>query len=109
MAQTVVTTDPGENGRVVRAAMRQAAGPGARLVHFREGALSGYVGPAKAYYAGWDIDWAPVAAELRATTGLAAEFGVWVVVGGNHRLTGGHRPHNSPWVINVHFSTYSET
>ncbi|WP_250006824.1 carbon-nitrogen hydrolase family protein [Actinoplanes sp. M2I2] len=99
VAQTEVTTDPGANGTVIRAAMREAAERGARLVHFSEGALSGYVGPAKAYYTGWRIDWAPVARELRATMALAAQLGVWVVVGGNHRLSGGHRPHNSLWVI----------
>lgn len=100
VAQTEVTTDPGANGAAIRGAMRQAADRGARLVHFSEGALSGYVGPAKEYYAGWRIDWAPVTEELRATMALAAELGVWAVVGGNHRLSGGHRPHNSLWVIN---------
>ncbi|MDI6099530.1 carbon-nitrogen hydrolase family protein [Actinoplanes sp. NEAU-A12] len=99
-AQTTVTTDPVRNGAAVRAAMRQAAAGGARLVHFAEGALSGYAGAAKPHFAGWHIDWAPVAAELRRTTALAAELGIWVVLGGNHRLTGGHRPHNSLWVIN---------
>ena len=95
VAQTEVTTDPGANGTALRAALRQAAERGARLVHFSEGALSGYIGPAKTYYSGWRIDWASVAAELQATMALAAELGVWVAVGGNHRLTGEHRPHNS--------------
>ncbi|WP_433305635.1 carbon-nitrogen hydrolase family protein [Actinoplanes sp. CA-030573] len=99
VAQTEVTTDPAVNGPVIRAALRRAADRGARLVHFSEGALSGYAGPAKAYYTGWRIDWAPVAAELRATMALAAQLGVWAVVGGNHRLSGEHRPHNSLWVI----------
>jgi predicted amidohydrolase len=80
--------------------MRQAADGGARLVHLAEGALSGYAGAAKPHYAGWRIDWAPVAEELAATIALAGELGVWVVVGGNHRLTGDNRPHNSLWVIN---------
>ncbi|SDS29900.1 carbon-nitrogen hydrolase family protein [Actinoplanes derwentensis] len=100
VAQTTVTTDPGVNGAAVRAAMRRAADQGARLVHFGEGALSGYAGAAKSHYTGWSIDWAPVAAELRRTMALAAELGIWVVLGGNHRLTGANRPHNSLWVIN---------
>ncbi|WP_250032883.1 carbon-nitrogen hydrolase family protein [Paractinoplanes maris] len=100
VAQTEVTTDPGANGAAIRAAMRQAAEQGARLVHFGEGALSGYAGAAKPYYRGWRIDWAPVAAELRATMAVAAELGIWAVVGGNHRLSGDHWPHNSLWVIN---------
>ena len=44
--------------------------------------------------------WAPLTEELHATMALAAELEVWVVVGGNHRLSGQHRPHNSLWVIN---------
>lgn len=80
--------------------MRRAADEGARLVHFGEGALSGYAGAAKRYYSGWRIDWAPVVEELRTTMDLAAELGVWVVTGGNHRLSGEHRPHNSLRVIN---------
>ncbi|MFG1993039.1 carbon-nitrogen hydrolase family protein [Actinoplanes sp. NPDC048988] len=99
VAQTEVTTDPVTNGRAIRAAMRAAASGNARLIHFPEGALSGYAGTAKTYYAGWRINWDPVADELRHTMALAAELGVWVVVGGNHRLTGRHRPHNSLWVI----------
>lgn len=101
VAQTDVITDPTANGTAIRAAMRRAADQGARLVQFSEGALSGYIGPAKEYYAGWHIDWSPVTEELRATMALAAQLGVWVVVGGNHRLSvAEHRPHNSLWVIN---------
>ena len=55
VAQTDVTTDPERNGAAVRAAMRQAAAGGARLIHLAEGALSGYAGAAKAHYAGWDL------------------------------------------------------
>jgi predicted amidohydrolase len=100
VAQTEVTTDPSANGAAIRDAMRHAADQGARLVHFGEGALSGYAGAKKPYYTGWRIDWAPVTDELRAAMALAAELGIWVVAGGNHRLSGGHRPHNSLWVIN---------
>jgi predicted amidohydrolase len=100
VAQTDVTTDPERNGAAVRAAMRQAAAGGARLIHLAEGAISGYAGAAKAHYAGWQIDWAPVTDQLHRTMAYAAELGIWVVAGGNHRLTGDHRPHNSLWVIN---------
>ncbi|MFF5081616.1 carbon-nitrogen hydrolase family protein [Actinoplanes sp. NPDC000266] len=99
VAQTEVTTDPVANGRAIRAAMRQAADQEARLVHFSEGALSGYAGMAKTYYAGWRVNGEPVADELRHTMALAADLGIWVVAGGNHHLTGRHRPHNSLWVI----------
>lgn len=99
VAQTDVTTDPTVNGPAIRAALRQAAGQGARLVQFPEGALTGYAGAAKPHYRGWHIDWAPVTDQLRLTMELAGELGVWAVIGGNHRLTGDHRPHNSLWVI----------
>ncbi|MBQ0897048.1 carbon-nitrogen hydrolase family protein [Micromonospora sp. U56] len=99
VAQTEVTTDPRANGTAIRAAMHHAADQGARLVHLGEGALSGYAGAAKPHYAGWRIDWAPVTEQLHRTMALAAELGVWVVAGGNHRLSGDHWPHNSLWVI----------
>ncbi|MEV6377762.1 carbon-nitrogen hydrolase family protein [Micromonospora musae] len=99
VAQTEVTTDPRANGTAIRDAMRHAADQGARLVHLGEGALSGYAGAAKPHYAGWRIDWAPVTEQLHRTMALAAELGVWVVAGGNHRLSGDHWPHNSLWVI----------
>ncbi|GAA1620031.1 carbon-nitrogen hydrolase family protein [Actinoplanes couchii] len=99
VAQTEITTDPRANGAAVRAAIREAADRGARLVQFSEGALTGYAGPAKEHFRGWSIDWNPVTEELRRVMALAAELRVWVVLGGNHRLSGGHRPHNSLWVI----------
>lgn len=67
VAQTDVTTDPEQNGAAVRAAMRQAAAGGARLIHLAEGAISGYAGADKAHYAGWQIDWAPVTEQLHRT------------------------------------------
>ncbi|MFE9653233.1 carbon-nitrogen hydrolase family protein [Micromonospora sp. NPDC006431] len=98
-AQPLVTRDPVENGAVVRALMREAHERGARLVQFPEGALTGYIGQAKRHFAGWNIDWAPVRAQLDETAALAGELDLWVVLGGNHRLTGPHRPHNSLYVI----------
>ncbi|HWS39218.1 MAG TPA: carbon-nitrogen hydrolase family protein [Actinoplanes sp.] len=100
VAQTEITTDPTANGAAIRAALRQAADQGARLVQFPEGALSGYIAVSKPHYSGWNIDWEPVDEQLRLTMELAGELGVWAVIGGNHRLTGEHRPHNSLWVIN---------
>ncbi|GAA0546551.1 carbon-nitrogen hydrolase family protein [Paractinoplanes ferrugineus] len=100
IGQTRVTTDPERNGAAIRAAMRDAAGAGARLIHLPEGAHTGYIGPAKSHFTGWHIDWTPVTEQLEHTMTLAAELGIWVVVGGNHRLSNGHRPHNSLWVIN---------
>lgn len=78
--------------------MRQASEAGARLVHFPEGALSGYV---KAQIKGdWSgVDWDTVHEELEKTAAYAAEVGIWAVVGCAHRLTPPNRPHNSLYVI----------
>ena len=98
-AQSAVSIDPAENGTEIRALMRMAAAAGARLVHFPEGAVSGYAGQDKPHFRGWQIDWQPVGQQLTSIAELAAELGLWVVVGGNHRLTPPNRPHNSLYVI----------
>jgi hypothetical protein len=70
-------------------------------VHFPEGAISGYPSGAEAKQAlsGWAIDWASVQDQLEFTARLAADLGLWVVVGSSHRLTPPNRPHNSLYVI----------
>ncbi len=77
--------------------MARAAGGGARVAHFPEGALSGYAGSDFATFDGFDWD------TLRQATDdivrLAAELGIWVVLGSAHPLTGAHKPHNSLYVI----------
>jgi len=100
VGQTRVTSDARANGRAIRDQMRQAAQAGARLIHFTEGAISGYPsGEGKKALAGWDVDWRSLREELEATVRLAGELRIWVVVGANHPLTPPHRPHNSLYVI----------
>lgn len=100
IAQTQVGFDPRENGAAIRAQMREAAGAGARLIQFTEGAMSGYPsGVGKQALAGWRVDWAVLRDELETTAALAAELRLWTVVGSNHPLTPPHRPHNSLYVI----------
>ncbi|WP_091074630.1 carbon-nitrogen hydrolase family protein [Micromonospora nigra] len=99
VAQPMVTCEPAANGSITRVLMREAHERGARLLHFPEGALTGYAGQAKGHFAGWAIDWTPVRAQLDEIAELAGELNLWVVLGGNHRLTGSHRPHNSLYVI----------
>ncbi|MFN3514034.1 MAG: carbon-nitrogen hydrolase family protein [Phenylobacterium sp.] len=100
VAQIPVTTDARANGREIRAAMRAAAGAGARLIQFPEGAASGYPsGAAKAMLAGWAVDWAALREELEEIAALAAELSLWTVVGSSHALTAPNRPHNSLYVI----------
>ncbi|MEJ3741685.1 carbon-nitrogen hydrolase family protein [Actinomycetes bacterium KLBMP 9797] len=100
-AQSAVSCDPTANGHAVRALMRQAHDQGARLVHFPEGAISGYPGSpqAKQALAGWNVDWAEVREQVAQTATLAADLGVWAVIGANHRLTPPNRPHNSLYII----------
>ncbi|RKN12899.1 carbon-nitrogen hydrolase family protein [Streptomyces radicis] len=101
VAQSPVTCDPLVNGVAVRELMVAARETGARLVHFPEGAISGYPSgtEAKQALAGWSIDWAAVQNQLELTAKAAADLGLWAVVGSSHRLTPPNRPHNSLYVI----------
>jgi predicted amidohydrolase len=92
-AQSPTSPDPRCNGAVVRRLVRQAHAAGAGLVHFAEGAMSGY--PLRDE----DTDWSALANELALTAALAKDLGVWIVMGANHRLTPPNRPHNSLYVI----------
>jgi predicted amidohydrolase len=100
-AQSPVSCDPAANGSAVRALMRRAHEQRARLIHFPEGAITGYPGSrqAKQALAGWNVDWDEARDQVAQTAALAADLRLWVVVGGNHRLTAPNRPHNSLYVI----------
>lgn len=76
--------------------MCQAAEAGARLIQFPEGCLSGYATDQIRY---GRLDWAAVDEEHHQVAALAAELGLWVVLGSTHRLSEPHRPHNSLYVI----------
>ena len=99
VAHQSVAADVRDNGRSLRQAMREAAAAGARLVHFAEGALSGY---AKSQITSRDwsaFDWPVLRHELEATAALAKELGIWVAIGSAHRLSPPHRPHNSLYIV----------
>ena len=96
-AQLPITGDARRNGQQVRAAMRDAATDGARLILFPEGMLSGY---AKNPIQDWaEVDWDVVCDELEQVMSLAATLKLWVVLGSAHPLTPPHRPHNSLYLI----------
>lgn len=96
-AQIEVSADVRRNGSAIRRFMTKAACGGARLVHFPEGALSGYV---KSQIKSWDaVDWSALREELEQTAEAAGKLGIWTVFGANHRLTPPHRPHNSLYII----------
>ena len=92
-----VSADVRTNGRWAQDLLRQASDIGVGMVHFLEGALSGF---AKSEIKDWSrVDWRVVEQELEAVARLAGDLGLWVVLGCNHRLTAPHRPHNSLYVI----------
>ena len=99
-AQTIVTPDIGANGEAIRTTIVAAAAAGARLVHFCEGALSGY---AKAHIGHPDdwahFDWERQEGELRAIGALCGALRLFAVVGGAHRLAAPAPPHDSLYVF----------
>jgi predicted amidohydrolase len=99
VAQSQISSDVRENGREIRRLMEHARSEGAAIAHFPEGAMSGC---SKAQIKDWDsVDWDAIVNELRLTTALARDLGLWVFVGCSHRLTPPHRPHNSLYIISA--------
>lgn len=97
--QFAVSADIGANLTAVQRLMRQAKAAGADVVHVCEAALSGYAGVDFESFDGFD--WDACQAATRAVMALAGELGLWTVVGSAHRLSGGHKPHNSVYVIDA--------
>jgi hypothetical protein len=95
--QFPVSADVDANCRYVKHQMREAARRGARVVHFCEGALSGYAGVDFEDFEGFE--WEALSDASAEVAELARELNVWLVVGSAHRLTPPHRPHNSLYVI----------
>lgn len=112
VAQTTLTEDPRDvaalraTGAQVRELMREAAGSGARVVLFPEGAVcapskwvmssvAGQVGPADWTRFAWDV----LREELTAIARLAGALRLWTVLGAVHQLTPPNRPHNSLYVV----------
>ena len=95
--QFSVEADIAHNRDCILRQIEAAADGGARVVHFSETALSGY--------AGVDLpdldafDWDLLRDSTATIRGAAADRKVWVLLGSTHRLSDGHRPHNSVYVI----------
>ncbi|MBL4739608.1 MAG: carbon-nitrogen hydrolase family protein [Sneathiella sp.] len=97
IAQSLITKDVEENGNHIRELMAQAHKSGARLIHFPEGALSGYV---KTQITDWNtVNWDIVRNELLMIMEVAKSLGIWTVLGCSHKLTEPNRPHNSLFII----------
>lgn len=97
--QFAVSADIAANLSAVQRLMRQAKAAGAQVVHFCEAALSGYAGVDFETFDGFD--WDACQAATRAVMALAGELALWTVVGSSHRLSDGHKPHNSVYVIDA--------
>jgi predicted amidohydrolase len=97
IGQSLITADIKRNSLHLREMMMEASRAGARLIHFPEGALSGYV---KSQIQSWEsVDWNLLEDELLQVMQTAKRLGIWVIVGCNQRLTPPNRPHNSLFVI----------
>ena len=96
-AQSRISKDVEKNGQEIRRLMQQAANEGAGLVHFTEGALSGY---SKEEVKNWQaFDWVNIQKQLGPISDLAKDLNLWVVLGCAHALTPPNRPHNSLYII----------
>ncbi len=112
-AQSLLRPDPRsldqvrESGARIQALMRDAAGAGASLAHFPEGALCSphkrvmsSRGPEVVANVDWDlVDRAALRAELDAVARVARDLTLWVAVGGIEFAPGQSRPTNSLFVI----------
>lgn len=91
------SADVRSNAGWIRKQMRRASDEGADVVHFCEGALSGYVGGDHTSLEGFD--WALLTRASHLVSALAGELGLTVVLGSTHRLSEPHKPHNSVYVL----------
>lgn len=95
--QSTVSNNIAFNGIEIAGLIRQAKSAGADIIHFCEGALSGYtkeqLGKPE------NIDFNLIRKEIRKIQDLARELSIWVVVGSAHELSIDYRPHNSLYII----------
>ena len=96
--QFSVEADIEHNRREILALIQQAAGDGARVVHFSETALSGYASVDLPDLT--KLDWEALHDATQSICDAAKEYRVWVVLGSTHPLTPPHLPHNSLYIIN---------
>jgi predicted amidohydrolase len=96
-ASSLILPNVRANGAHIREMMGQARAEGAKIVHFPEGALSGYV---KSEVLDWQsVDWECIRSEIRLIAEAARVLGLWVILGCNHQLSAPNLPHNSLYII----------
>lgn len=97
--QFSVEADIAHNRRAILKQLTDAADQGADLVHFSECALSGYAGVDLPSIA--SLDWDALTSATQDIQAAARARKVWVLLGSTHRLSKGHKPHNSVYVIDA--------
>ena len=96
--QFPVTGNVGRNAAYIRRYLRRAAGAGAHILHTSEACLSGYANKDVPSFA--DYDWALLRCETARVRALAAELGLWLVLGSAHYLDAATKPTNCLYLIN---------
>ncbi len=95
--QFPVSADIGRNASYVRRYLRAAAAAGAHLLHTSETCLSGYAGTDFMSLA--NFDWDRLRAETDRLRAMAAETGLWLVLGSTHLLDARTPPTNCLYLI----------
>ena len=95
--QSEVTSQVDKNGVLIRKMIKQAHLKGADIVHFCEGALSGY---AKHQLGSPEnINFSQIRLEISSIQNLARSYKIWVFIGCAHELSDDNRPYNSMYII----------
>lgn len=95
--QFPVSGDVDENAKTIKDFIAEAATNRADIVHFSEAALSGYGGVDIPNFDNYD--WDRLRSHTRQIMGLAAERGIWVVLGSAHYLSPDEKPTNCLYII----------
>jgi predicted amidohydrolase len=95
--QFPIESDIQKNRTRICRQVASAAGRGADVILFPETALTGYPGIDLPSFAGYDWDGLRRATE--EVMDAAKRHGIWAIVGSNHQLSGGHKPHNCLYAI----------
>jgi predicted amidohydrolase len=98
--QFSVEAEISHNRRWILKQIEQAAAQGADVAHFPECALSGYAGVDIPDIAA--LNWDALVAAAQDIQDAAKTHKICVLLGSTHRLSDGHKPHNSIYVIDAH-------
>ncbi len=85
------------NGIEIRKLIRKGNLQGADIVHFCEGALSGYTKDQLSSYQ--QIDFTQIVIELEKIQTLCKQLNIWTVLGSAHQFSTDKKPHNSLYII----------